>query len=82
MNKYNVIPLETDDHDFIWCVMENDSDQLIEAFVFEEEAIERAKFMDQGGAFAGWTPSFILTPIETAIIDNNINQKFGVMFGT
>ena len=62
--------------------MENDTDQLIEAFVFEEEAIETAEFMETGGAFAGWTPNFMLTTIDTSMTDDNINQKFGIMFGT
>jgi hypothetical protein len=80
MNKYNVIPLETDDHDFIWCVVESQTDQLIESFPFEDEAEESAKFMENGGAFAGWTPTFMLTEIEASITVDNLNQKFDVMY--
>lgn len=80
MTKYSVTPLETEDHDFIWCVIENQTSQLIEAFPFEDEAEAAAKFMENGGAFAGWTPSFMLTEIEPSITGDNLNQKFDMMF--
>lgn len=73
MNNYYVLPLETDEHDFIWCVMENQTEQLIQAFEFEDEALEYANFLKDGGAFDGFTPSFILQEVVTHM---NINNEF------
>lgn len=73
MSNYFVLPLETEDGDFIWCVMENPSEQLIRAFEFEDEADEYCEFLNDGGAFAGFTPSFILREVE---VSRNINHEF------
>jgi hypothetical protein len=73
MNNYYVLPLETDEHDFIWCVMENQTEQLIQAFEFEDEALEYVNFLEDGGAFDGFTPSFILQEVVTHM---NINNDF------
>lgn len=73
MNNYYVLPLETDEYDFIWCVMENQTEQLIEAFEFEDEARKYAKFLNRGGAFDGWTPSFIL---QEVVLSQDLNSDF------
>jgi hypothetical protein len=73
MSKYYVLPLETDEHDFIWCVMENQTEQLIQAFGFEEDALEYANFLEDGGAFAGFTPSFVLREV---VIQKDMNKEF------
>jgi hypothetical protein len=72
MDNYHVLPLEVDT-DFIWCVMENKTEQLIQAFEFEDDALEYANFLEKGGAFAGFTPSFILREVA---IDRNVNHEF------
>lgn len=72
MDNYHVLPLEVDT-DYIWCVMENKTEQLIEAFEFEDDALEYANFLERGGAFAGFTPSFILREVA---IDRNVNHEF------
>jgi hypothetical protein len=73
MSKYYVLPLETDELDFIWCVMENQTEQLIQAFEFEDEAFECAEFMESGGAFDGFTPSFILREV---VFQKDMNKEF------
>jgi hypothetical protein len=73
MSKYYVLPLETDELDFIWCVMENQTEQLIQAFEFEDEAFECAGFMENGGAFDGFTPSFILREV---VFQKDMNKEF------
>ena len=73
MDNYHVMPLETEEHDFIWCVMENQTEQLIEAFEFEDEARKYTKFLNRGGAFAGWTPSFIL---QEVVVHRDLNHEF------
>ncbi len=73
MNKYYVLPLEAEENDFIWCVMENQTQQLIAAFEFEDDAKKYNKFLNRGGAFDGWTPSFIL---QEVVNYQDINQEF------
>ena len=73
MEKYRIMPIKTDDYDFIWCVMENETDQLIKAFAFEDEADEYCNFLVYGGAFDGWTPPFILQEVA---IRSDLNQEF------
>jgi hypothetical protein len=72
MDNYYVLPLEVNS-DFIWCVMENKTEQLIQAFEFEEEAEEYKDFLINGGAFDGFTPSFILREV---VLNRNMNQEF------
>jgi hypothetical protein len=72
MTNYYVLPLEVDS-DFIWCVMETKTEQLIEAFEFEDEAEEYKDFLMSGGAFDGFTPSFILREV---VVPTNVNHEF------
>lgn len=76
MGNYYVMPLKTEDLDFIWCVMENATEQLIQAFEFEDEARKYTKFLNRGGAFDGWTPSFIL---QEVVVPHDINQEFSAL---
>ena len=79
MSDYFVLPLQTEDEDFIWCVMENKTEQLIKAFEFEEDASVYCEFLNEGGAFAGFTPTFIL---QEVVVQNDLdyNQKFEALF--
>jgi len=72
MSNYYVLPLEVDS-DFIWCVMETKTEQLIQAFEFEDEAEEYAEFLENGGAFSGFTPSFILREVA---LSSDLNRDF------
>ena len=76
MTKYDVIPFEQN-NEYLWAVYELATEQVIDAFYFEEDAMRLAKRMERGGAFSGWTPSFFLTKVA---INENINQKFNLMF--
>jgi len=71
--RYYVLPLHLETNEFIWCVMEESTEQLIRAFEFEDEADEYCDFLDRGGAFDGFTPSFILREVA---YERNINQEF------
>ena len=77
MDNYHIMPLKTDDFDFIWCVMETSSDQLIRAFEFEDEAEEYCDFLNGGGAFDGWTPPFIL---QEVVFPQDLNREFSSFF--
>ena len=73
MDNYHIMPLKTDDFDFIWCVIETSTDQLIRAFEFEDEANNYSKFLNRGGAFDGFTPSFVLQEVASLI---DVNREF------
>lgn len=72
MSNYHVMPLAVND-DFIWCVMESKTEQLIKAFAFEDEAEEYSEFLNSGGAFDGFTPSFVLREV---VFSRNVNSDF------
>jgi hypothetical protein len=73
MRNYYVMPVQSEEYDFIWCVMESTTEQLIDAFLFKDDAEEYAKFLESGGGFDGWTPSFIL---QEVVVPTNLNHEF------
>lgn len=64
-----------EDEDLVWIVKEKATDQIVGEFWFEDEAEELAKFLERGGGFAGFTPSFVLR--KTSV---NINEAFAAEF--
>lgn len=70
--NYEVIPLHVSGHDYLWCVMENRTEQLVKAFDFSDDAEDYCEFLNRGGAFDGFTPSFVLREVSIS----NINQEF------
>lgn len=72
MKNYIVIPYQ-DENDFLWSVIETQTGQVIESYVFEEEAENYAEFLNAGGAFNGFTPSFVLREV---VVSDNINDQF------
>ena len=70
--NYYLLPLNYK-NEFIWCVMEQKTDQLIRAFAFEDEATDYLNFLNRGGAFDGFTPSFVLREVT---LSTNINREF------
>jgi hypothetical protein len=72
MKNYIVEPSENNG-DFVWSVIETQTDQIIESYIFEEEAEAYARFLNGGGAFNGFTPSFML---QEVVITDNINDQF------
>lgn len=79
MSNYIVNPVHTEDDDFVWCVIETPTDQIIKVFYFEEDASGYCEFLNEGGAFAGFTPTFIL---QEVVVQNDLdyNQKFEALF--
>ncbi len=73
MRNYYVLPLDTKEYDFIWCVMETKTEQLIEAFEFEDDAVEHSNLLNSGVGFDGWTPHFML---QEVVVPKNMNQEF------
>ena len=71
MKKYDIVVSHVID-DFVWNVYERSTEQIIETFFFEEDARDYAKFLERGGGFDGFTPSFMLTISP----DLDVNAKF------
>lgn len=68
---------ELDNNDFLlWHVYENATDQIIDSFLFEEDAADLAYKLEKGAGFNGYTPSFILR--KTPKMD--INAAFAAEF--
>lgn len=77
-SDYEVMKREND-----WVVHEAQTDQIIRAFGNEMDAQKYRKFLARGGAFNGYTPSFILNEeyrnqliLEEETEEVDINQKF------
>lgn len=77
MKNYKVVP-SNEDGDFIWHVYELATEQVIQSFYFEEDAMETARFMDKGGGFAGFTPTFMLRSVSVDSTD--VNDEFTRVF--
>jgi hypothetical protein len=77
--KYEVIPMQKNDHDgsdFIWCVFEKTSQQIIKAYSFEDDADTYCRFLNHGGAFDGSTPSFVLRSVAVKAINHTFEEAF------
>lgn len=65
--KYSVVFVEHN-NEFLWCVYEHATELVVNDFYFEDEARQYIKFLNRGGAFAGWTPSFFTEKINTKLL--------------
>jgi hypothetical protein len=71
--KYAIAFVKVDD-DYLWEVYETATAQVIERFYFEDEAMDMASFYNDGGGFAGFTPSFMLQSVTQSV--TNVNEEF------
>lgn len=60
----------------LWYVYELSSDQLIAEFFFEDDAKKLCEFLEKGGGFNGFTPSFILSKVKMPNINDAFNMQF------
>lgn len=74
---YKIIPATTIVGDFIWSVYEDTTEQFVESFFFEDDAKKFVKFNERGGAFAGFTPTFMTT---RGYKPKNIDEEFSASF--
>lgn len=74
MDKFICLSVEHNG-EFLWCVFEQPTEQVINSFYFEEDAHEYIRFLNQGGAFGGWTPAYILNEFKTKR-ERDINKQF------
>lgn len=77
MRKYSVVASHVVD-DFVWNVYEHATDQIIDTFFFEEDAVEFADFLENGGAFDGFTPAFLIAKVQ--LPKESVNQAFSRVF--
>jgi len=75
MENLVCIPVEYK-KDFLWCIFEKTTEQVVGSFFFEDEAQAYHNFLKRGGAFDGRTPSFILIEIKNRLKKLDINQRF------
>ena len=75
-NLYSYSPVFNDNDELLWRVFEISSQQYVAEFFFEEDAQELCEFLQRGGGFAGFTPSFMLRKSYA----KDINQAFSMEF--
>jgi hypothetical protein len=72
MEKYTIHEVDYESTTF-YCVYEHATEQVYDYFLFENEAKTCKRFLDLGGSFDGFTPSFMLKKI---VVSADINTKF------
>jgi hypothetical protein len=75
-NLYKYYPEIDDNDELLWMVYEQQSDQIVAQFFFEEDAAELCKFLEKGGGFSGFTPSFILQRVPVQDINKDFQAEF------
>lgn len=73
---YTYYPELDADDCLVWHVYENPTRQIIETFLFEEDAAEFMYELEDGKGFNGFTPSFMLVKVPK----NDINAAFAAEF--
>lgn len=78
-NKHEVVAIAAldNDFDFVWSVKERETNQIINTFMFMDDAKEYCQFLENGGGFNGFTPAFMLNSIKTK---DNLNESFDRYF--
>ena len=74
--KYNYT-LAYRDKDVVWPVYELGTNLEIAVFWFEPEAERYVEFLENGGAFNGFTPAFVTKKV---VIKKDINEEFSSIF--
>lgn len=76
MSRYNlceILPVEDEEHHRFFCLLENSSGNVYDFYLFEDDAVKRKEFIENGGGFAGHTPKFMLNKTKPSI---NVNDEF------
>lgn len=77
MNRlYTYYPEIDEDDCLLWHVYENTTQQIIDSFLFEDDAVEFMEYLESGRGFNGFTPNFML--VKTPKTD--INAAFSAEF--
>ena len=76
MKHYDYYHVFDSDDQLYWRVYEKASDQVVAEFFFEEDAMHLCQFLEKGGGFAGFTPSFMLQKVPVTNINENFLANF------
>lgn len=77
MNRLYTYYPEFDENDYLlWLVFEEGTKQIVAEFWFEDDAQEYCEFLESGGGFSGFTPTFIIKKVD----GGNINDAFAAEF--
>ena len=76
MNRLYTYYPEFDNDEVLWLVFEEATAQVVAEFFFEDDAQEYCEFLENGGAFSGFTPSFVIKKTQSS----NINDTFAAVF--
>lgn len=73
---YTYYPVLDEDDFLLWKVREIATENIVAEFIFEEDAQEYMEFLEDGGGFAGFTPSFMIRKVQA----KDINEAFSAEF--
>ena len=76
MNRLYTYYPEINNDEVLWLVFEESTAQVVAEFWFEDDAQEYCEFLEHGGAFSGFTPSFVIKKTQST----NINDTFAAVF--
>ena len=76
MKHYDYYHVFDSDDQLYWRVYEKASEQVVAEFFFEEDAMHLCQFLEKGGGFAGFTPSFMLQKVPVTNINENFLANF------
>ena len=77
MKKHYELFPQLDENDcLIWKVLEHATAQVVAEFWFEDDGQEYCEFLERGGAFAGFTPTFMITSVPKVDIDAAFAAEF------
>lgn len=80
MRNYSLHVVNDEDGNLFHCVFEEQTQQVYDFFYFLDDAKECIDFLENGGAFNGFTPAFILNEINIKDSDNDLNHKVNTLF--
>lgn len=76
MSKYSVYVVEAENNTYFHCVFEEATQKVCDFFYFPEEAEKRAEFLNNGGAFDGFTPNFMFKEIKKKDLNAIFTEEF------
>ena len=76
MKNYQYYPQFDENECLFWRIRERATSQVVAEFFFEDDAQEYCEFLESGGAFAGFTPSFIIKKVPIQNINENFQAEF------
>ena len=75
-NNYHYYSVTNGDETY-WHVAEVATETVIDFFLYKEDAFEYMKFLENGGGFDGFTPTFMLNRVKLPV---SIDEAFSMEF--